>query len=214
MKLYGYWRSSSAFRVRIVLGLKGIQVEHVPVHLVLDGGQQFRAEFRDRNPLAEVPVLELDSGEVLAQSVAIVEYLEETQPAPPLLPADALGRARVRALVQVVNSGIQPLQNRQVLLELQRLGVDSDAWTRHYIERGLTALERHAERRSGTFSHGDTPTLADAYLIPQLYNARRWSMPLEAYPNLLGIESRCLALEAFDRARPERQPDAEPTPGG
>jgi maleylacetoacetate isomerase len=209
MKLYGYWRSSSAYRVRIALGLKGIAVEHVPVHLVRGGGEQFSTAFRERNPLAEVPVLELDSGELLTQSVAIVEYLDEVYPSPPLLPGDAVQRARVRALVQVINSGVQPLQNRNVLSALGRLGCDADAWARDFIERGLIALESHAAARAGAFSVGETPTLADIYLIPQLYNARRWSLPLERFPTLTRIEARCLALEAFDQAWPERQADAE-----
>jgi len=209
MKLYGYWRSSSAWRVRTALAFKGIEVEHVPVHLVKDGGQQFSSAFVAKNPMAEVPVLELDDGELLTQSVAILEYLEETYPTPPLLPAEPLLRARVRTLVQIVNSGIQPLQNRVVLTELARGGLVADDWARYFIKRGLTAFEQRAARDRGAFSVGDTPTFADVYLVPQLFNARRFGLPLEGYPTLVRIEERCYELPAFQKARPENQSDAE-----
>jgi maleylpyruvate isomerase len=209
MKLYGYWRSSSAWRVRTALAFKGLEVEHVPVHLVKGGGEQFSPEFLARNPLAEVPVLELDGGELLTQSVAILEYLEETHPNPPLLPADPLLRARVRTLVQIVNSGIQPLQNRVVLSELERGGVVTDDWARLFIKRGLTAFEQQAARTGGTFAVGNSPTFADIYLIPQLFNARRFKMTLEDFPTLVRIEQRCYELPAFQKARPENQADAE-----
>lgn len=210
MKLYGYYRSSCSYRVRIVLNLKGIEVEHVPVHLVRGGGEQFAPEFVTKNPMAQVPLLELDSGERLAQSVAIVEYLEETVPTPPLLPREPIARARVRALVEMVNSGIQPLQNTRVLGELTNRGVDPGEWGRLFVRLGLEAIERTAAASAGQFLVGDALTLADVYLVPQLYNGRRFGVDLSLFPTLLRVEAACLALPAFDRARPERQPDAEP----
>ncbi len=210
MKLYGYWRSSSAWRVRTALAFKGLEVEHVPVHLVKGGGQQFSSEFVAKNPMAEVPVLELDDGQLLTQSVAILEYLEEAHPSPALLPREPLLRARVRTLVQIVNSGIQPLQNRVVMSELERGGIVADDWARHFIKRGLTAFEQQVARSGGAFSVGDAPSFADIYLVPQLFNARRFSMPLEEFPTLLRIEQRCYELPAFQKARPENQVDAEP----
>ncbi|MFO7177197.1 MAG: maleylacetoacetate isomerase [Pseudomonadota bacterium] len=210
MKLYGYYRSSCSYRVRIALNLKGIEVEHVPVHLVRGGGEQFAPEFVTKNPMAQVPLLELDSGEVLAQSVAIVEYLEETVPTPALLPRDPYQRARVRALVEMVNSGIQPLQNSLVLKELTKRNVDSTDWARLFVRRGLEALEHTAAGTAGRYLVGDALTLADVYLVPQLYNARRFGVDLAPFPTLLRVEAACLSLPAFDRARPERQPDAEP----
>ncbi|HLV66613.1 MAG TPA: maleylacetoacetate isomerase [Polyangiaceae bacterium] len=210
MKLYGYYRSSCSYRVRIVLNLKGIEVEHVPVHLVRGGGEQFAPDFVAKNPMAQVPLLELDSGERLAQSVAIVEYLEETVPTPPLLPREPIARARVRALVEMVNSGIQPLQNTRVLGELTNRGVDPGEWGRLFVRLGLEAIERTAAASAGQFLVGDALTLADVYLVPQLYNGRRFGVDLSLFPTLLRVEAACLALPAFDRARPERQPDAEP----
>ena len=210
MKLYGYYRSSCSYRVRIVLNLKGIEVEHVPVHLVRGGGEQFAPDFVAKNPMAQVPLLELDSGERLAQSVAIVEYLEETVPTPPLLPHEPIARARVRALVEMVNSGIQPLQNTRVLGELTNRGVDPGEWGRLFVRLGLEAIERTAAASAGQFLVGDALTLADVYLVPQLYNGRRFGVDLSLFPTLLRVEAACLALPAFDRARPERQPDAEP----
>lgn len=212
MKLYGYWRSSSAWRVRIALEWKGLPVEHVPVHLVADGGQQHGPAHVARNPLRQVPVLELDDGRLLSQSVAIVEYLDEVHPAPPLMPADPYLRAWTRQLVEVVNSGIQPLQNLRILVALEAGGVDRMAWARQVIDPGLRALQDLARPRAGRFLVGDEPTLADLYLVPQLYNARRFGCDLAPLDLLLRVEQAAVALPAFQRAHPDRQPDA--VPGG
>jgi len=213
IKLWSYWRSSCAYRVRIALGLKGLPFEYAAVHLLQGGGQQHRPEFVAKNPASQVPVLELDEdGEVvrLVQSIAIIEYLEERFPAPPLLPASARGRAHVRAMAELVNSGIQPLQNTSTLQELKKHGVATEPWARHFIEKGLIALEQLAAPRAGAFLFGDSPGLADVYLVPQLYNARRWSVPLDAFPTLTRAEANAQALPAFRAAVPEAQPDAEP----
>ena len=214
MKLYGYWRSSSAWRVRIALGLKGLSYENVPVHLVRAGGQQFTPEFVERNPLSQVPVLELErEGKLvrLTQSVAIIEYIDELWPEPRLLPEGALERARVRELVELVNSGIQPLQNRLVLERVAELGGDSRPFAREFIARGLLALEAHARSTAGSYLFGDSVTLADVYLVPQLYNARRFGVPLEPYPTLCRVEATAAQSEAFRAAHPDVQPDAERT---
>lgn len=213
MKLYGYWRSSAAWRVRIALGLKGLACETVPVHLLRDGGEQRQPAFLGLNPQGLVPALE-DEGRVLTQSLAIIEYLEETHPAPPLLPADPAGRARVRSLAQLVACDIHPLNNLRVL-EYLRDGLGHDeatrtAWVRHWVAAGLTAFEARlaSESQAGEFCHGDRPGLADCCLVPQLYNARRFGCPLDAYPTLLRVEAACNGQEAFRRAAPEQQPDA------
>jgi len=219
MRLYGYWRSSAAWRVRIALNLKGLSWESVPVHLVRDGGEQRQAPFLQLNPQGLVPVLE-DGNAVLAQSLAIIEYLEETHPAVPLLPADPAARARVRSLAQLVACEIHPLNNLRVLQHLRDvLGLDQaqcDAWYRHWVSEGLAALEARLAREpgSGRFCHGDTPGLADCCLVPQLYNARRYGCDLDAYPALLRIEAACNALEAFKSAAADAQPDATPGPPG
>ncbi|MES1186282.1 MAG: maleylacetoacetate isomerase [Myxococcales bacterium] len=213
MKLWSYWRSSCAYRVRIALGLKGRPFEYAAVHLLQAGGQQHRPEFVAKNPASQVPVLELDEGgEVvrLVQSIAIIEYLEERFPEPPLLPASARGRAHVRAMAELVNSGIQPLQNTSTFQELKKHGVPTEPWARHFIEKGLIALEQLAAPEAGAFLFGDSPGLADVYLVPQLYNARRWSVPLDAFPTLTRAEANAQALPAFRAAVPEAQPDAEP----
>lgn len=213
MKLWSYWRSSCAYRVRIALGLKGLPFEYAAVHLLRDGGQQHRPEFQAVNPQRQVPVLELeDEGRVvhLVQSMAIIEYLDERFPDPPLLPASAQGRAQVRALAELVNSGIQPLQNTSTFAELKKHGVEHEEWARHFIAKGLAALEQLAQPRAGTFLFGDSPTLADIYLVPQLYNARRFGLPLDAFATLTRAEANAQALPAFQSARPEAQPDAEP----
>ena len=214
LRLYGYWRSSAAYRVRIALGLKGLAYEHVTVHLVRDGGEQRTAEYRRINPQGRVPSLEHD-GRVLTQSLAIIEYLEEIWPEPALLPAGAAARARVRALAQLIACDIHPLNNLRVLQYLSRtLGQNEaspDDWYRHWISDGFAALETLLAQstETGRYCHGDVPGLADACLVPQVYNARRYQCDLAAFPTILRIDQACNALPAFDLARPERQPDAE-----
>ncbi len=211
MKLWSYWRSSCAYRVRIALGLKGLPFEYLAVHLARDGGQQHRPEFGAVNPLRQVPALEVDEADVtLVQSMAIIEYLDERYPAPPLLPQSALDRAHVRALAELVNSGIQPLQNTSTFAELKKHGVDHEAWARHFITQGLVALEQLAAPRAGAFLFGDSVSLADVYLVPQLYNARRWLVPLDTFPTLTRADESAHTLPAFRDAAPEAQPDAEP----
>jgi maleylacetoacetate isomerase len=217
IRLHGYWRSSAAWRVRIALNLKGLAWESVPVHLVRNGGEQRQPAFLALNPQGLVPALEID-GLVLTQSLAIIEYLEETRPAPALLPADAAGRARVRSLAQLIASEIHPLNNLRVLRYLgEQAGLDEaarDAWYRHWIGEGLAALETRLAREAGTgrFCHGGTPGLADCCLAPQLYNARRYDCELDAFPTLLRIEAACMELPAFRLAAPELQPDAQAAP--
>ena len=214
MKLYSYFRSSASYRVRIALNLKGVPFEYVPVHLTRGGGEHLAAPFRKLNPQALVPVLE-DGEEALAQSLAIIEYLDETRPQPPLLPKAPAARARVRALSLTIACEIHPLNNLKVLNYVTNvLGVGEDArraWYHYWIAEGLRALEARlaTERGTGKFCHGDAPTLADCCLVPQLFNARRFKCELSGYPTLLAIEKNCQALEAFQRAAPDRQPDFE-----
>lgn len=214
IKLHGYWRSSASYRVRIALNLKGLAYETIPVHLIKDGGEQHTPAFRDKNPMEQVPVLEVPhaGGTVLlTQSVAIVEYLDEVHPAPRLLPQDPVARARVRAAVETVNSGIQPLHNLPVMAEIKRLGGEDTAWARRVIERGLAALEKLHGDVGGRFLVGDTLTLADVFLVPQLYGARRFKADLGPTPKLAALGERLEATAAFQRARPEAQPDHVPS---
>ncbi len=214
MKLWSYWRSSSAYRVRIALALKGISYEYAPVHLFNQGGEQHRPEFAGMNPLRQVPMLEVSDGGVtrhLVQSMAIVEYLDEQVPEPPLLPGSAADRAHVRAMAELVNSGIQPLQNLDTFAELEKHGIERLPWGKHFIARGLVALETMARDRAGAFLFGDAPTLADIYLVPQLYNARRFALPLTPYPTLTRADDSARLHPAFQAALPERQPDADPS---
>jgi len=212
-RLYGYWRSSAAWRVRIALNLKGLEWTAMPVHLVRDGGEQRQPAFLALNPQGLVPALEID-GLVLTQSLAIMEYLEETRPAPGLLPADAAGRARVRSLAQLVASDIHPLNNLRVLQQLEgRFGLDAAQrrdWYCHWVEEGLRALETRiaVESDTGRFCHGDAPGLADCCLVPQLYNARRYGCSLDGLSELLRIEAACATLPAFAAAAADAQPDA------
>jgi len=213
LQLYDYWRSSSAYRVRIALNLKGLSYRQIPVHLVRDGGQQNRQDYRELNPLGLVPVL-VHGEHVIVQSLAICEYLEERFEAVPLLPADAEGRARVRGLVQTVCAEIQPLNNLSVMQYLKsEMGLDGTRvgqWYAHWIARGFRAVETWlCSDDSGDFCHGNQPGLADCYLVPQVYNAERFKCDMEPYPRIRDVVARCRALEAFSRAAPEAQPDAE-----
>lgn len=214
MRLHTYFRSSAAYRVRIALNLKGLDYEAVPVHLVRGGGEHRQPAYLGLNPAGLVPALE-DQGQVLTQSLAIVEYLEETHPQPALLPAAALDRARVRAIAQAIACDIHPVNNLRVLQYLTReLGVSEEqknAWYRHWIGVGLQVVEAMlaGDARTGAFCHGDTPGLADCCLVPQVFNARRFGCELSAMPTVLRIADHCAGLEAFRRAAPEAQPDAE-----
>jgi maleylacetoacetate isomerase/maleylpyruvate isomerase len=214
LTLYSYYRSSAAYRVRIALNLKGLDYEIVPVHLARDGGEHLKPAYRAINPSSTVPALRLETGEVLAQSMAIIEYLDEVHPAPPLLPADARGRARVRAIAQMIACDIHPLNNLGVLKVLKHdLGASDeqkDRWYRHWVETGLGKVERVlADAPRGRFCHGDAPTLADCLLVPQVFNARRFNADLSGLSEIPRIVAECEALEAFRRAAPGNQPDAE-----
>ena len=211
MKLYTYFRSSAAYRVRIALNLKGIVTEQISIHLTKEGGKQHTPEYRAVNPQRRVPSLVLDDGEVMMQSPAIIEYLDELQPKPPFLPADMVARARVRAFAAVIGCDIHPLDNLAPLQYLKRVLKQEqpaiDAWYHHWVIEGFSALETMI--RPGPYCFGAEVTLADIYLVPQMYNARRLKVPLDAFPKLVAADAACLKLPAFDRARPENQPDAE-----
>ena len=211
MKLYSYFRSSAAYRVRIALNLKGLAYETVPVHLVKEGGHNRRPEFRAVNPQMRVPALVVPTGDVLIQSLAIIEYLDETHPEPPLLPKDPIARAQARALAEIVACDIHPLNNigslRYLKRELHQEQAAIDAWYHHWVLTGFEAIE--ALVRPGPYACGGAVTVADLCLVPQVYNARRLNVPLDKFPKIVAIDTACLALPAFDRARPENQPDAE-----
>ncbi len=213
LRLYGYWRSSASHRVRIALQLKGLAYEYVPVHLAHEGGEQFSAAYRSLNPQSRVPALETPDG-VLTQSMAIMEWLEETHPEPALLPREAGARARVRAMAQVLVADVQPLQNVSVTRYLhEHLHQDEaaiNAWRREWVGRGLAALEEllGRETQRGEFCVAPFPTLADACLVPQCASARRFGVELAAWPRIAGIEKACNAIAAFQRAAPEQQSDA------
>jgi maleylpyruvate isomerase len=210
---YDYWRSSSAWRVRIALNLKQISVERRAVNLIGNGGEQHAPDFRALNPFSEVPVLVVDDAagapRAIGQSMAIVHYLEERFPSPPLLPADPWLRARARQMAEMVNAGIQPFHNLSLLQRLRASGVADPATIAHQsIARGLASLEALAPETAGRFLIGDAPTLADVYLVPQLYGGRRFNVDLAPFPTLLAIETACVALQAFAAAHPDLQPDA------
>ena len=211
MKLYTYFRSSAAYRVRIALNLKGLSSEMIPIHLLKQGGLNRKPEYRAVNPQMRVPALQLDSGEVLIQSLAIIEYLDEVHPKPPLLPRDPLERAKVRALAQMIACDIHPLNNTSPLRYLKHeLGQDQakiDAWYHHWIIEGFEPLE--AMLPGGGCAFGDQVTLADVCLVPQVANARRLKVPLDAFPKIVAVDAACAKLPAFEQARPENQPDAE-----
>jgi len=209
--LYSFFRSSAAYRVRIAFNLKGLNYETVGIHLQKDGGQNRRPEFRAVNPQMRVPALKLPSGEVLTQSLPIIEYIDEIHPQPPLLPRDPVERARVRALAQLIACDIHPLNNVAPLRYLKnQLGQDQakiDAWYHHWILEGFEAIEAMVE--PGPYAFGAAVTLADICLVPQVANARRFKVPLERFTKIVAVDAACGKLAAFDQARPERQPDAE-----
>jgi len=212
MKLYTYFRSSAAYRVRIALALKGLAYDAVRVHLM--NGEQYGAEYSAINPQNLVPVLE-DEGQRVTQSLAILQYIDETWPQPPLQPADRFGRARVRSLALLIACEIHPLNNPRVLNYLTgKLGVSEEQkleWYHHWIKIGFSALEKRlaGEPQTGRYCHGDTPGLADCALVPQMANALRFKVDLAEFPTIRRINAACLELEAFQKAAPENQPDAE-----
>jgi maleylpyruvate isomerase len=214
MKLYSYFRSSAAYRVRIALNLKNLPYEYAPVHLLRDGGEQLKPEYRRLNPDAILPTL-VDDGHVMQQSLAIIEYLEETRPEPALLPKTPADRAYVRSVALQVACEIHPVNNLRVLKYLKhtlRVGDEAkDAWYRHWIEAGFTTLEEHlaGDSRTGTFCFGDTPTMADVCLVPQVFNAQRFKIDLTRFPTIQRIHDQASQLDAFARAAPGVQPDAE-----
>lgn len=214
MQLYSYFRSSAAYRVRIALNLKSLPYDYMPVHLLKDGGQQRGESYVQLNPQGLVPTF-VDDGLIIGQSLATIEYLDETHPEPPLLPGSPADRARIRDLALMVACDIHPINNLRILKYLKHtLQVDDDAkdaWYRHWTEEGLRALESRVahDRGTRTFCHGEVPTLADICLVPQMANARRFNCDLSGMPTLVRIDAACRALPAFEKAAPQNQPDAE-----
>lgn len=212
MKLYGYWRSSAAYRVRIALNLKQLSYDNIPVHLVKNGGEQHSADYKALNPAELVPTL-LDNDLSLNQSLAIIEYLEQQYPEPSVLPADAATKAQVRALALDIACDIHPLNNLRVLQYLTGPLALSDqqkqAWIIHWLEVGFSSFEQRLAAVSGKFCVGDTVTLADICLVPQVYNAKRFGLDMSLYPRINAIVEQCQQLDAFKLAAPEAQPDAQ-----
>jgi maleylacetoacetate isomerase/maleylpyruvate isomerase len=211
MKLYNYFRSSASYRVRIALALKGLDYDYEAVHLVKN--EQFKESYAAVSASRLVPTL-VDDGQALTQSLAIIEYLDETHPEPPLLPRDAPGRARVRALAYDIACEIHPLNNLRVLRylvhDLKTSDDDKNRWYRHWVETGLETLERQLDdARTGRFCHGDAPTLADIVLVPQIFNAQRNDCRLDHVPRVMRVFQACMALPAFDGTQPSKCPDAE-----
>jgi len=211
VKLYSYFRPSAAYRARIALNLKGLPYDMESIHLTRGGGRQHSPEYRAVNPQARVPALRLDDGDVLIQSLAIIEYLDEIHPEPPLLPADPVARAHVRALAHAIACDIHPLNNTSPLFylknQLKHEQAEINTWYAHWVTVGFEAVE--ALLRPGPYAFGDRVTIADVCLVPQVANARRFNVPLDKFPKIVAVDAACLKLAAFDKARPENQPDAE-----
>jgi maleylacetoacetate isomerase len=211
VKLYSFFRSSASYRVRIALNLKSVAYEIVPVHLRKDGGRHRAAEFRAVNPQMRVPALKLQSGEVLVQSLAIIGYLNEIYPQPPLLPANPIQRAQVRAVSQIIACDIHPLNNLGTLQylksEMHQEQAAIDTWYHHWVISGFEVVEKMIQ--PGPYAFGSEPGLGDICIVPQVNNARLLKVPLDAFPKIMAVNDACLQLPAFDKARPENQPDAE-----
>jgi maleylacetoacetate isomerase len=209
VKLYSFFRSSAAYRTRIALSLKGLRYDTVGIHLTKE--VNLKPDFQAVNPQMRVPALQLDSGDLLIQSLAIIEYLDETHPQPPLLPRDPIARAKVRAVAQVIACDIHPLNNtspiRYLKTKLAQEQAALDTWYGHWIQEGFAAVE--ALIGKGPYAFGDTVTLADICIVPQVANARRFKVPLDRFPKIVAVDAACAKLPAFDAARPEKQPDAE-----
>ena len=218
MRLYSYFRSTTSYRVRIALNWKGIGYETVPVHLLRDGGEQYTDSYGEVNPMNELPALQVVDGDgndrgTLSQSVAILEYLEECFPEPALLPSDPLERALVRQRLEVINSSIHPIQNLKVMRKLSEdFGTDrarNFEWAAYWIDRGFVGLEALLSASAGTYSVGESVTLADVALVPQVFNAHKFGVDMERFPLIQRIDAECRALDAFKRAAPDAQPDSE-----
>ena len=209
LKLYTYWRSTAAYRVRIALNLKGLSYESISVHLVKDGGQQFQPEYQALNPQGLVPALVTETGAVINQSMAIMEYLDETYTNVSLLPNEAIAKAQCRAMAQMIVSDIHPLNNLRVLKYLKQDWNQQqvDQWYGHWIHQGFTALEKMLQNTKTIFMNADYPCISDICLVAQIYNANRFNIPLDDYPRLLQINERCLKIKAFKEALPEAQAD-------
>jgi maleylpyruvate isomerase len=211
VQLYSFFRSSAAYRVRIALGLKGLSYDTVGIHLSKDGGHNRKPDYQAINPQMRVPALKLDSGEILIQSLAIIEYLDEIHPQPPLLPRDPIARAKVRGISQAIACDIHPLNNTSPVRYLKdTLGQEQaalDTWYHHWILEGFAAIENLIG--SGPYAFGKDVSLADVCIVPQVANARRFKVPLDRFPKIVAIDAACAKLPAFEAARPEKQPDAE-----
>uniref|UniRef100_A0A1A8IQF4 Maleylacetoacetate isomerase n=1 Tax=Nothobranchius kuhntae TaxID=321403 RepID=A0A1A8IQF4_NOTKU len=201
--LHGYFRSSCSWRVRIAFALKGIEFEQVPVNLIKDGGQQLTEQYKALNPMQQVPAVEID-GITLSQSLAVIQYIDETRPGPHLLPGDPKARAQVRMISDLIASGVQPLQNLYVL---QKIGAEKLQWAQHFIDRGFQALEPILKQTSGKYCVGDEISMADICLVPQVYNAERFKVDLRQYPTIKRLNKTLLEIEAFKVSHPSQQPD-------
>ncbi|TKS86458.1 Maleylacetoacetate isomerase [Collichthys lucidus] len=201
--LHGYFRSSCSWRVRIAFALKGVEYDQAPVNLIKDGGQQLTQQYKAINPMQQVPAVEID-GITLSQSLAVIQYIDETRPGPRLLPADPKKRAQVRMISDLIASGIQPLQNLYVI---QKMGAEKMQWSQHFIDRGFQALEPILKQTAGKYCVGDEISMADICLVPQVYNAERFKVDVDQYPTIKRLNQALLEIEAFKVSHPSRQPD-------